>query len=456
MSTVNCIFSVSGPALARLQALSVSQRHELYQRSLAQSTVSFISRMTHRTRKTMEFKDKTSEEVVQLITKASGPVLLLMKEHFETVEPDEDNKADSILGQINSKMLSFMFQKVLTMSEEQEMIKKKVTRPLRKQGRSESRETLLGGKAYDTSDNEDDNTNEDDLDDDKNKNEGEDQGGDDDVKSTPTKLNSKAKPKAVFSAEALAAASRALAKYKPEMHFASWCTTVERHGRLYNWNEKVLVKFVLGLLSWEANNYLRTTDVDDMLRSSWSTARRLLEDRFFKSSHSGFARQEAENYKQTDGGLSSTNSIRRTQSMADTAFIRKRAFTVGKDGLAYKLGRLPSMSVKSGYDSQFKYVRESKQAMNETIRDNGKNRKTGSPLLHASASNRDGAQQPWLFTSDGSKSSFGDRAKAKATASSSKSSLFSPPQFENVRKHTICHTIIVFQRIHVVSTLLST
>ena len=61
-----------------------------------------------------------------------------------------------------------------------------------------------------------------------------------------------------------------------------------------------MVKFAIGLLSIEANTYLREKDVDLMMVNSWAYARKLMEKRFFKSSHSSFARQEAENFKQEE------------------------------------------------------------------------------------------------------------------------------------------------------------
>ena len=271
---------------------------KLTQRSLAQfSSLGIEKVMVKATRKTMDFKEKSPEEVIELVSKASGPVLLLMKEHFESVEPDDENQVNSILGHVNSRMLSLMFQSMISISDKQEKLEKQMKRSLKKQGRSDSCETLLGASNAYAAGN--DTEADDELEDDEVK--GEKPITDDDAgasNSTP-RSTKHSKVNGAFSAEALAAASRALTKYKPDMHFPSWCNAVERHGKLYKWTEKELVKFTIGLLSIEANAYLREKDIEDVLLSGWSSARKLLERRFFKSTHSGFARQEAENFKQT-------------------------------------------------------------------------------------------------------------------------------------------------------------
>ena len=103
------------------------------------------------TRKMTEFKTKQPDEVLDLVPKASGALLLLMKAHFEKVEVNGENKVDQILECINSRMLTLVFENMLTMADDQKSIKKEVEgmkKKLKKGGRSDSCETLIDKNAF--------------------------------------------------------------------------------------------------------------------------------------------------------------------------------------------------------------------------------------------------------------------------------------------------------------------
>ena len=98
-----------------------------------------------------EFKTKQPDEVLDLVPKASGALLLLMKAHFEKVEVNGENKVDQILECINSRMLTLVFENMLTMADDQKSIKKEVEgmkKKLKKGGRSDSCETLIDKNAF--------------------------------------------------------------------------------------------------------------------------------------------------------------------------------------------------------------------------------------------------------------------------------------------------------------------
>ena len=81
-----------------------------------------------------EFKTKTPDEVLDLVSKASGALLLIMKAHFE-------------------------IENMMTLSEDQKVMKKKMDgmqKKLNKKSRTDSCETLIGPEAFDGNNTDED------------------------------------------------------------------------------------------------------------------------------------------------------------------------------------------------------------------------------------------------------------------------------------------------------------